>query len=355
MTDAALSERKSGPDLIRFIAIVFIICLHSCDIYFLDFNGKNWYVGQFYKTISRCGVQLFIILSGYLLFTKSDNILQFYYKRLRHVFIPFLFFSIIYYIDTRYPIYNNLLNIISFANKLIVNPDITLSMSDFIKKFFTESLRYHLWFMYPLIGLYLAFPFLAKMYKSLSQKDIYIFIFLFILISGCSNFIPALLWKTYYNIFGKFEAYLFYNFYGFAFLGIFFITFNANKKLCIFIYILSTILYLIETTTISISLNRGFEDSYNILTLLQAASLFLLLKDYKAKLPYIITDISRYAFGIYLVHLLVMPKVNMHLVVNSNYLNPFILVFLSIALTTFISYLIIKLLCKIPYAKYLLN
>lgn len=72
-------QRNYSIDLIRFIAIIFVITIHSSDLYFQNYSSRYWLLGNIFKSISRSGVDLFILISGYLLLKKDIRIPSFFF------------------------------------------------------------------------------------------------------------------------------------------------------------------------------------------------------------------------------------------------------------------------------------
>ena len=61
-----------------------------------------------------------------------------------------------------------------------------------LKAIFKESVYYHLWYVYMILGIYLCAPFLRKMCKSLDDKECKNLFYLIIFISIIKNFLPDL-------------------------------------------------------------------------------------------------------------------------------------------------------------------
>ncbi|ASQ48240.1 hypothetical protein BCB68_04410 [Leptotrichia sp. oral taxon 498] len=74
-------------DIIRILAFIFIVLLHTVNIQY----GINIWI-LLYGVIS-IGVNLFIMISGYLLLDKSEKMSVFFKKRIRGYF-HFSYFSI---------------------------------------------------------------------------------------------------------------------------------------------------------------------------------------------------------------------------------------------------------------------
>ena len=87
-------------DLIRALAIIMVICIHSlgmlADAYKTELNefGTAHWCGALWHIINNA-VPLFIMLSGALLLGKQESISSFFKKRLTRVLIPFVVWTIL--------------------------------------------------------------------------------------------------------------------------------------------------------------------------------------------------------------------------------------------------------------------
>jgi surface polysaccharide O-acyltransferase-like enzyme len=152
-------ERTALPwvDLIRFVGAFLVVLAHV----------ENWganrpaWAQMVYFTISRVGVPLFFLISGYLLLSKQEGIQTFFKKRASRIIIPFLVWSIIYDVQNS----EAFLQGVTFEG---------------ILKMFIRILRgpreTHLWFFYSLIGLYLLTPILRVFVAKARTSDILYYI-----------------------------------------------------------------------------------------------------------------------------------------------------------------------------------
>ena len=98
-----MEQRDSRYDLIRSIAIILIVFIHSMGM----LDGKapaGWSPIRVEYALLKClispGVHLFLLLSGALLLGKTEPIGRFYRKRLRRILIPFILWSAVVYLLT---------------------------------------------------------------------------------------------------------------------------------------------------------------------------------------------------------------------------------------------------------------
>ncbi len=142
-------------DFVRFLAS-FLVVLAHIEAWGA---GPDW-AQKFFYAISRNGVPLFFLTSGYLLLSKQEDLRTFFRKRAARIIIPFLVWSIIYDVQ----------NSGAFAET-----GVTLEA---VLKMFLRILRGpragHLWFFYSLIGLYLITPIL-RVFISKARKSEFLY------------------------------------------------------------------------------------------------------------------------------------------------------------------------------------
>ena len=71
-------------DIIRIFAFIFIVMLHTLN---KQYGINVWMPGY---SVASIGVSLFILISGYLLLDKEENIKDFFKKRVLSIFPLFL-------------------------------------------------------------------------------------------------------------------------------------------------------------------------------------------------------------------------------------------------------------------------
>ena len=92
--------RNRGLDYARAFAIVCIFFIHSMEPLFTAAEGGNWGLQvekNLLDSLVRTGVALFLGISGALLLGKQEPLRVFFKKRVRRLFLPFLFWSVVVY------------------------------------------------------------------------------------------------------------------------------------------------------------------------------------------------------------------------------------------------------------------
>lgn len=83
-------------DEVRSLAIILVVLGHVLRLFSYDYT--SWLTCSALFSLTRIGVPLFFTVSGALLLTKRYEVKKFLGKRFRRVFLPFLFWIIIYII-----------------------------------------------------------------------------------------------------------------------------------------------------------------------------------------------------------------------------------------------------------------
>ncbi len=149
--------RNFQYDLIRFVAMIFIVCLHSEALtrYFVHLKPHAYVISCILISLFTSGTYIFFMLSGkFALCKKFDDkvdYITFYLKKLFTILIPFVIISFLFLAWThRYSI-GDLWRFYYFIS--------------------ANKVEGSYWFVYILIALIISTPFLAKMIRSWSNKD----------------------------------------------------------------------------------------------------------------------------------------------------------------------------------------
>ena len=149
------------PDRLRNLATVMVICIHvAAPIAHgegMDFNGHWWWAGNFWNSLTRPAVPLFVMLSGYLLLGKDYPLPNFLKRRFTRIVIPAIFWMLIY----------------CFYGYMAKGSP--ASIGEALKSLVTGPVHYHLWFIYLIIGLYLVYPILRPWARTASNQDFFYF------------------------------------------------------------------------------------------------------------------------------------------------------------------------------------
>ena len=192
-------------DIIRIFAFIFIVLLHTLNRQY----GINVWMGG-YAVIS-IGVNLFVMISGYLLLYKSENTALFFKKRILNILPLFIVFNVIYIYFLKVPIVPIL------KGKAFAAP--------------------HFWYIYMILGLYFLTPWLQKVLKY-AEKETFFVVSLWFL---CNILNPYL---QYFNLAEiPFSNFPLTGFIGYYILGYF--VKKYDKKIKDFSFVWIIIIYFI--------------------------------------------------------------------------------------------------------------
>jgi len=294
-------------DQLRALAIIGVIGIHISAAYLVKFdpNSFNWIISGFFAFFTRFAVPIFLMLSGALLLNKEYKILEFIKKRYPRIIIPFLFWGVIYVIFA-----------ILFQNKASYFSSLSTAIPFIVKMFLgVQGYLTHFWYVWLILSVYLLFPIINKWIKNSSFSEIKYFLGIWFITSIFVSFnIP------YYNI----NLSYFAGPIGFVILG-YYLSNKTNKILGnIFLwpilFLISTLLRVWTLFDLSISANHLVmaSDIYSALSVIQATSMFLMIKNFNDNQIFtkaasilkngiignLTVSLSRYSYGIYLIHVL---------------------------------------------------
>lgn len=288
--------------------------------------------------ISATGLVLFFMISGALLLSKTYKMKPFLFRRFSKIAWPTLFWSLFYLLD------------------IWIRG--TVSTDYLIRSILSIPINYQgngiMWFMYTLMGLYLITPILSSWLITASKKDVEWILLLWTI----SLLIPIL--GNIINVGDISNTHmLFYlsGFIGYYILGYYLHHHVKSVKTCIFSFLFFFPLILAATLKLS-GANVDFYKHLWYLSIpmaMMAAFWFLLAKKYcSSSVPHIISLISKYSFGIYLIHIFVMRR----MVWNWDFVSQHgsaLQIIMTTILTFIISFAIIYLISYLPFSKYIIG
>lgn len=330
-------ERAALPwvDFLRFLGAFLVVLAHI----------ENWgaspaWAKNFYYTISRVGVPLFFLISGYLLLSKQEDLQTFFRKRASRIIIPFLVWSIIYDVQ----------NSDAFVGGVTLEG---------ILKMFIRILRgpreTHLWFFYSLIGLYLLTPILRVFIANARNSEILYYIALWFIAMPILFIVEA-----FTPLKNGFEIYYTGGYVGYFLLGYFLGGLETKPPLLWSALGLFIIGFLFTFAVFHFNLppqdNELVFRSYPSLNIiLMSLGAFVLVKAVGEKISPQLTRLSseagKVSFGIYLIH----PLVFMWMALGWNTLgfqtdsgNSILAIPLAALVNFLLSWMIVFVISKIP-------
>ncbi len=298
-------------DYLRIFAIYAVIVLHLSAVNWnnCDVNSREWAILNFYDSIVRWSVPVFIMISGSLFLGKQLKISNIYIKYIPRLFVAFIFWGFIYYIFGDGDPKENFLLLFSSGK--------TSGIATILRGY------YHFWFIPMVAGLYICTPILKKIIEDETIGKYFLvlsFIFGFFIpwVSsiindfGCDKLITinSILSKNLVSM----SMYLVQGFSFYYIFGFYVLRNIFSKKIKTIIYI-SGILGFIFTVyteyTVSINLQKPIQTYYEYLSVnvfMESLAIYELIKNMPFKnvlFSKFIIKISNCCFGIFLVHALV--------------------------------------------------
>lgn len=363
-----MNNRIVFLDYVRIIACFLVMIVHASENFYpgpgaTDMAGpvsllvsetdRLWV--SIYDGFSRMSVPLFIIVSAYLLvpMKEGQTTLSFYRKRFTRVIPPMMAFIILY---STLPLLWDQIDLDTSSRDL----------SHMLLNF--PTLAGHLWFMYPLIGLYLFIPVISPWIRKVSAREERFFIGLF-LISTCIPFLNHWIGEVWgqcfwneYHMLWYFSGYLGYlvlahyirvhldwsrtrRFYS----GLALMLAGAAVTILSF-YVQAIPGQIIETPTLEI----GWSFCTINVVMLSAGAFLMLTCIETQKEPAMVADCSRLSFGMYLVHIFWLGM--WVTVFKTDMAMPSYAAIPAIAVATFIScFVTMKVLSPLPWSNWTLG
>lgn len=296
-------ERDGKFDLLRMVSCLMVVLIHVSAPYVtenMDSLNLNFTIGNFYDSIARVCVPVFVMLSGAFILDnhKNRNYIFFYRKTYNKIVIPTIIWSVLYFLFN--------LMILTYKSCIGIEVDYWIPLIDWID----GRPYYHLWYLYMIIGLYLITPFLIIVKDEIGEISFFklgcILTFLGFIISITSD----LFWPI------KFINYLGYFCLGYSIRkkGVV----NFKKSLVFLLCWLITAIGIFVLTQFIIANGQKDENSlyfYDNLSPLVLIGSILMFSSFaymrEIKLWSLINRMTKHSFNIYILHAGILAVVNM--------------------------------------------
>ena len=336
-------NRILWADSLRTSATLAVIVLHvsvSVEQDFGTISMPAWLAANLYDSGARWCVPVFVMLTGtFALNNYSGDLKQFLIKTFQRIGLPFLFWSFIYLFYYNGNVFFQ--DKISFAGK-----------ASLIAVKLATGTAVHLWFVYMILSMYLLIPVFNRWVRHNNKAEQLFFISLWLLFL----FVQPL-WDKY-DI--GFDNSYFTGFIGYLILGNYLYKEprKVNSFLLLIIFITTLAYTCLRTYYISISwheMNEKYMDNFMPNIVVMCICIYLLFKNSPVKFPLllrsIVIKVSKYSFGIFLVHILVLDLFLKYANILS-VMHPVYGIPLLSLICLVISFAIIFVLNKIPYLRF---
>ncbi len=196
MTEARLQRRIPYLDILRVIACLLVILIHTPIRQYDTYYNTPSLAGALYTVLVAVNCNLFFMITGALLLPVVMPAKRFLKRRLRVILFPLVAWTVIYLLEHAFLLHN-------FTPRLLT------------------SVLFHpveglLWYVYVLVVIYVTLPLVSKCIEAIGKRGVETLLVLWVL----SSFIPyqhgVFIEASQYshNMFGAFA-----NYYGYVLLG----------------------------------------------------------------------------------------------------------------------------------------
>ena len=348
MKNYSENNRILWIDILRIISAFAVIILHiAAKGSFEQFGARTfeWQICNFYNSISRFCVPVFVMVSGVFLLNPERNysIKILFQKKILRIIISFLFWSIFYTIVEIIKTHN--LETIQWKTLLF----------GIIKGHF------HMWFMYMIIGLYIITPLIRMINKDEKMTVYYLVLsFIFVFIYNPLNFFPPIKELLAISV-SQLGLSVISGFSGYFILGYYLSRHKLSYSTRKCIYIIG-VLAIIGTIGINGCLGYYYNNHHIVLMynylypniLFMSIFVFVYFQynfqsvHFSENIEKIVSYIGKLSFGIYLVHAFYFE--NIHIIgINHFFCNPIFSIPIVSILIFLLSLITVYIINKIPY------
>ena len=286
-------ERVHGYDLLRVIATFAVMIIHVSTVQLsaVAVNSSEWQAMITWDGLARWAVPVFFMLSGALLLSSDKPFKEVLRKNCLRVLAAFLFWSLIY--------------------TAVSSP---AGWKEFL--FTWISGHYHLWFCWAILAMYLLIPLLKPLARNKKTSKYFVFLSLIF-----ASLIPMLLAITYLvsprlcnlgnTVLGKMNMEFPLGYTGVFVSGYLLSKYTAKRaeKAVYILGIIGAVTTPASAVLLSLAYGNAVTTFYPYLmpnVVFPAAALFLLLRNFKSRIPSFWRTLSDASFGAYLIHVLIL-------------------------------------------------
>lgn len=182
-------DRFFNFDILKCIAIIMVIFIHivASELYsYGEISGNRWMTANIIDSFSRMCVPIFVMVSGFFLLRKDEDVKVFFKKRFVKIIPKFFIYSIVFFIFVIIfkDVKNDELFSVFFRKSTYKTIILIFSKKEsyhnFFSDFFQGKIYYHLWYIYMILLLYLITPFLRKVVAKVDRKSINYLVYIWI-------------------------------------------------------------------------------------------------------------------------------------------------------------------------------
>lgn len=343
-TTPVSSKRIPYLDTLRVIACLMVILVHSPHPHEGMTEATSY--GIISYLCSPC-IGLFLMVSGALLFPIKTTTTEFIKGRLSRIIFPLISWSIIYIL------------IAVFLNNISIEKGI---VEFFNIPFNCVTGFAHGWYLYLIIGIYLFLP-IFNSWISSNEKRRCEYYLIFWTITLCYPYFIALVGNLQTYTLIEFSGYFGYVVLGY-YLHKFPITLSSLKQWGLFIF--TTIVICVILPAIVYIANIPNYDTYNLIiynyksihSATMCVCVYIIIQQYNPSTKFIQSGLSKFSnlsFGIYLVNFAILREAFKPYFQQNPLDNVGLEILITFISSTIISYIIIWIISKLPFKKYIIG
>ncbi len=337
-------KREFWVDNLRIIACFMVLITHSVMESATGGNTERFWMFSI-SYLCNCSSELFLAISGALLLPTKVSMQSFYKRRFGKLIPPMIFWSVL----------------IIVINNVKTGFDFSALINSVIMLPFKSATGVY-WFLYVMIGLYLIAPIISKWLIDASKKEVELFLILWgltLIWPYCDSIISIPFTESgshYYplNYFGGFLGYWILGHYLYKYP----ITIGWNARFVPLVTLLLSHVILIGYCKGVIDYDTyNFQNNLQIGSAIYVTFIFTIVQNIRinnSSIQGFITSLAQYSFGIYLVHSLLINNIFKPILENCR-THPLIEAPLIAALTVITAYILMKLLSRLPFSKYIIG
>jgi surface polysaccharide O-acyltransferase-like enzyme len=336
--------RQYYLDILRIVAIIAVMFIHvgAAHWYTKPVFEYNWFVFNMYINLTYFAVPIFVMVSGALWMSRpSVNYEKLYKVNMLRIVTAFIFWSTVYTL-----IHSVIVPALNSGN---------ISIKDAIFNFIAG--RYHLWYVYMIIGIYLIIPILRKIAENETLLK-YFTILSFV----TAFFVPALQTLPVFDktipVTEDMNMYIGRGYVFYFLSGYFLSKYDLNKIVRFALYlagVISVVMLITFSTYTSRTMGEPIKYSYfyQVFEAVRVLALFVFIKNVTARINFsenqakIIVWLSGLSFGVYLVHDIFVWSIDNYIIAY-NALNPLLSVPLFSLIIFVLSLFTTWIISKIP-------
>lgn len=308
-----------------------------------EVTSFSWQLFSFLRSSLNWPVPIFVMISGALFLTGNISTEKIYKKNILRIITAFIFWSPIYAL-------------------------LSLAEGSSIMGVCAQTIQghYHMWFLFMIVGLYLIVPFVKRIVESQMLIKYFLalgLVFTVVIPQGLKilGFINESVGDILNSTVGQMNFYFTLGYIFYFVLGYYLSKTDISKRTRCIIYILSILGFvstIFGTSFISIYANEPKDilvlGNFNVNIMLQSLGVFVFMKynvdsiHISDKMKSIIGKLSKYSFGAYLVHAMVLEQLRNIFGLDTLSFNPVLSILVIMLIVSVVSFLVSWICNHIP-------